>query len=897
MDVISTHIHADFDALASMAAAAKLYPKARLLFPGSQERNVREFLHETKFPLQADRLKGFPLDAIDRLVLVDVKRASRIGPLRDILGRPGLEVHIYDHHPVHPKDIAGSLEVLRDVGATTTILLGLLREQEAQVTPQEATLFALGIYEETGFLTFTNTTETDLHAAAYCLSRGANLTVVADFIRRELTAQQVGLLSELIRSAETHTVNGVRVVISTASLDRYVGDLAMLTHKLRDMENINVLFTLVRMDNRVHLVARSRLEMVDVGRIVETFGGGGHATAASATIKDLTLYQVQERLLRLLRETIRPLKRAQDIMTVPVKAIPEHFTIRSAAEIMNRFSLAHLPVVRRGEMVGLMTREVVDKAIFHGLKEAAVREYMSGEFPRVSPDTPLSEVQRLMVERSLGFLPVLKEGRLRGAVTRADLLRCAYEDLLTRPTFAVSETRELGEPAVRNVANLLSNHLPSRLQSLLRTAGAVADEAGTRIYAVGGFVRDLLLRHENLDVDLVVEGDGIAFAERLGARLSAKVTGHRKFGTAVIALPDGAKVDVATARAEYYEAPAALPTVEHGSIKMDLYRRDFTVNALAVCLGGDRYGELLDFFGGQRDLRDKTLRIIHNLSFVEDPTRILRAARFEVRFGMRLSRHAEQLSVNAVRLGLLDKVAGPRVFAELQLILREARPWAILQRLDDLGALAGIHPRLSLGRATEQRFRQVAEVLTWHGLLYAPTQPAPWMVYLLVYLEERPGAEARAVLRRLSPSPKTADVIGRDLAQLRSLARSLQRARDVTPSRMHRWLAGESVEVVLALMAVVRRPELRKAIGDFVGVQGRVRPFLGGHDLRALGIPPGPVYRDILNSLLYARLDGHVQSRDDELRFVRQRFPGAFGSQGRAPAPDSRSRGRQPEAE
>jgi tRNA nucleotidyltransferase (CCA-adding enzyme) len=894
MEIISTHIHADFDALASMAAVAKLYPKARLLFSGSQERNVREFLQETKFPLRAERLRGFPLDAIARLILVDVKRGTRIGPLKGILGRPGLEVHIYDHHPAHPKDIAGSLEVLRDVGATTTILLGLLREQEAPVTPQEATLFALGIYEETGFLTFTNTTEADLHAAAFCLSCGANLTLVADFIRRELTAVQVGLLNELIRSAETHTVNGVRVVISTASLDRYVGDLAMLTHKLRDMENINVLFTLVRMDNRVHLVARSRLEMVDVGRIVEPFGGGGHATAASATIKDLTLFQVKERLLHLLREVIRPLKRAQDIMMVPVKAIPERFTIRSAAEIMNRFNLAHLPVVRRGDMVGLITREVVDKAIFHGLGDAAVHEYMSGEFPRVAPDTPLSEVQRLMVERSLGFLPVLKGARLRGAVTRADLLRCAYEDLLTRPTFAASDDRELGEPAVRNVRNLLANHLPVRIQSLLRTAGGVADDVGTRIYAVGGFVRDLLLRHENLDVDLVVEGDGIAFAERLSARLSAKVTSHRKFGTAVLTLPDGFKVDVATARTEYYEYPAALPTVEHSSIKMDLYRRDFTVNALAVCLSGDRYGELLDFFGGQRDLRDKTLRIIHNLSFVEDPTRILRAARFELRFGLHLSRHAEQLSANAIQMGLLDKVAGPRVFAELQAILREPRPWAILQRLDALGALAAIHPRFGLGRTSEQRFERVAEVLAWHGLLYLPTQPAAWLVFLLVLFEERPGVEARAILRRLSPPPKTADAAVRDLAQLRALARSLQRARETTPSRMHRWLAEASIEVVLALMAVVGRPELRKAIGDFLTAKGRVRPFLGGDDLRALGIQPGPVYRDILNSLLYARLDGHVQSRDDELRFVRGRFAQAFRAAGSGPPREQKPRAPKP---
>ena len=894
MEVISTHIHADFDALASMVAAAKLYPRARLLFPGSQERNVREFIHDTRFPLSAERLKGFPIAAIARLVLVDVKRGTRIGPLREVLGRSGLEVHIYDHHPAHPKDIGGSLEVLREVGATTTILLGLLRDQEAAVTPQEATLFALGIYEETGFLTFTNTTEADFRAAAYCLAHGANLSLVAEYIRRELTAEQVGLLNELIRSAETHTVNGVRVVLSTASSDRYVGDLAMLTHKLRDMENINVLFTLVRMDNRVHLVARSRLEMVDVSRIVEPFGGGGHATAASATIKDLTLFQTKERVLSLLREAIRPLTRAQDIMTAPVKAIPERFTIRGAAEIMNRFNLAHLPIIRRGDMVGLITREVVDKAIFHGLGDAAVHEYMTGEFARVTPEAPLSEVQRLMVERSLGFVPVVKGQRLHGAVTRADLLRHAYEDLLTRPTFTTSEDREPAGPTVRSVANLLANHLPGRVQALLRSAGAVADEIGTRIYTVGGFVRDLLLRHENLDVDLVVEGDGVAFAERLGLRLDAKVTSHRKFGTALLTLPDGFRVDVATARTEYYEYPAALPTVEHSSIKMDLYRRDFTVNALAVCLNGARYGELLDFFGGQQDLRDKTLRIIHNLSFVEDPTRLLRAARFEIRFGLHLSRHAEQLSANAVKMGLLDKVAGPRVFTELQLILREPRPWAILRRLEALGALAAIHPRFGLGRTTEQRLQRVGEVLTWYTLLYLPVQPAPWLVHLLVLLEERPSPEARAILRRLSPPPKSANLVGRDLARLRALARSLQRAREVAPSRMYRWLAEASVEMVLALMAVVGRPELRKAIGDFLSASGRVRPVLRGDDLRALGIQPGPVYRDILNSLLYARLDGHVQGRDDELRFVRRRFARAFPAEMSRPAKAPRTRSVRP---
>lgn len=887
VEVICTHIQADFDGLASMVAASKLYPKARLLFPGAQERNVREFLRETRFPLRAERLRGFPLDEITRLVLVDVKRLTRIGVLREVAARSGVEVHIYDHHPAHPKDIGGSLEVLREVGATTTILLDLLREQQAPLTPQEASLLALGIYEETGLLTFSNTTEADLHAAAYCLSRGANLTLVSEFVRRELSAEQVGLLNELIRSAETYTVNGVRVVVSTASLDRYVGDLAVLAHKLRDMENINVLFTLVRMDNRVHLVARSRLETVDVGQIVEVFGGGGHATAAAATIKDLTLYQVKERLLQSLKTMVRPLRQAQDIMTAPVKAIPERFTIQGAAELMNRFNLAYLPVIRRGEMVGLLTREVVDKAMFHGLAGAPVHDYMSSEFPRVAPRDPLPQVQRLMVERNVGFLPVVEGQRLRGAVTRADLLRHVHEDLLKRPTFQTADDREPTEAVSRNVANLLANSLPPRIQSLLRLAGGVGDAAGARVYAVGGFVRDLLLRHQNLDVDVVVEGDGIAFAEALGRRLQAKVTSHRKFGTAVLSLPDGFKMDVATARTEYYEYPAALPTVEHGSIKMDLYRRDFTVNALAVCLNAERYGELLDFFGGQQDLRDRTLRIIHNLSFVEDPTRILRAARFEIRFGFTLGRHAEQLSANAVQMGLLDKVAGLRLFSELQLILQEPQPVPILERLEKLRVLGAIHPLLALEASVGPGLRRVGEVLTWYGMLYQPEQPSVWLVYFLTLLWQRRPAEARSVLRRLAPPQRFANRMSQDLARLRWLARNFHRARELPPSRVYRWLSDSSLEAILALMSHEERPDLRKPMGEFLGTTQRVRSLLTGDDLRALGLRPGPIYRDILNSLLYARLDGHVQSRDDELRFVRSRFAQAFPPEARNDGPRS----------
>jgi len=221
------------------------------------------------------------------------------------------------------------------------------------------------------------------------------------------------------------------------------------------------------------------------------------------------------------------------------------------------------------------------------------------------------------------------------------------------------------------------------------------------------------------------------------------------------------------------------------------------------------------------------------------------------------------------------------------LILQEARPFAILQRLDQLGVLAAIHPRLTLGVATQQRFKRAGEVLTWYGLLYPEPSPVSWIVYLLTLLGEQTGAEVRAILRRLNPPSRIATGVSRDLTRLRALSRQLQQARDLPPSRVYRWLVDASLETALALMARTERADLRKIIGDFLTTKRQVRPILRGDDLRALGIRPGPIYRDILNSLLYEKLDGHLQSRDDELRFLRRRFAKIFP--GNQAQPESRT--------
>ena len=280
---------------------------------------------------------------------------------------------------------------------------------------------------------------------------------------------------------------------------------------------------------------------------------------------------------------------------------------------------------------------------------------------------------------------------LIGVITRTDLMNMLIDEPARIPVSLLPDRRR-----ERNIASMINNRLPKNMLNILKAAGELGDELGWEIYTVGGFVRDILLGRPNLDLDLVVEGDGIEFAEKFVEKLGGRVQAHPKFKTAVVILEDGQRVDVATARLEYYEYPAALPTVELSSVKMDLYRRDFTINALALRINPGRYGQLVDFFGAERDIKNRTIRVLHSLSFVEDPTRILRAIRFERRFDFQIGGQTMRLIKNALNLELFSKLSGSRVTHELQWIMNEEDPLACLGRMQELGIMEAIHPLLKL---------------------------------------------------------------------------------------------------------------------------------------------------------------------------------------------------------
>ncbi len=873
LTVITTHINADFDAFASMLAAKKLYPDALVVFPGSQERNLRDFFVKSMvYMYNIVKIKDVDLKAVDRLVLVDTRQASRIGKFAAIVNRPGLEVHIYDHHPPMPDDLSGTLEVTEMTGATVTIMTKILREKEIVITPEEATIMALGLYEDTGSFTFSSTTGDDYLAAAYLLSQGANLNVVSNMITREMTPEQVGLLNEMIQSASHHTMNGVDVVITRVSSETYVADFALLVHKLRDMENLDVIIALANMENRVYMVARSRLKDVDVGEIAMAFGGGGHPSAASATIKGQTLIQVEEKLFGVLNQLISPRQSARDLMSSPVIHVEPLVTLREANELLTRYNVNVLIVLESNELVGIISRQVIEKSLHHKLDQLPVREYMTTEISSVGPEATLWEIQEKIIGDKQRLLPVTEKGRVIGVITRTDLLNILVSDPVRVPEFVIDSAQEESHVRKKKVTNLLKERLPGQIINLLTTVGEVAESLGFNAYAVGGFVRDIFLFQENLDVDVVIEGDGIEFAKALAAPLHGRVRAHEKFRTAVVILPDGQKIDVATARLEYYKSPGALPTVEMGSIKLDLYRRDFSINTLAIKLNPERFGTLIDFFGGQRDLKRKVIRVLHNLSFVEDPTRVFRAIRFEQRFGFKIAKLTSGLINNAIRMDFFKELSGRRLLAELRQILGEDKPVKALRRLNEYKLLQVIHPKIVYNATLDNLLNAVDKVLNWHNLLFLEDPCRKWMVYLLALMKPFKQGVAEDLCSRLELTGRLRKVFVDEKTKADLCLKWMQSHRGFQNSVLYRRLYPLRTEILLYMMASTTAEVVRRGISNYFTRLRSTTTFLTGNDLKEMGLDPGPIYRKILDGLLDARLNGQVKTREDEVRFVRKHW-------------------------
>ncbi|MDD5130109.1 MAG: CCA tRNA nucleotidyltransferase [Candidatus Omnitrophica bacterium] len=412
--------------------------------------------------------------------------------------------------------------------------------------------------------------------------------------------------------------------------------------------------------------------------------------------------------------------------------------------------------------------------------------------------------------------------------------------------------------------------LPQELREIIRQACWVSQKTRMPAYLVGGCLRDLILGVKNLDLDITIEGSGIIFSRHLAQKIRSKLIIHERFGTATLILSNNLKVDIATTRQERYPHFAALPEVKPGSLKEDLKRRDFTINAMALSLAADKSKKIIDPFGGQNDLVSGRIRVLHDLSFKDDPTRILRAVRFSQRFGFKIEPKTLLLLKEAIADGLLNKVNPHRMRDELILILKEQHPFRLIKALNHLGALSFISAQLKIDRATRGLFLSVAKEIAWFIKNFpARRQLDSWLIYFTVLLESLTLPQIKIIVNRLGLRKGEEKRMISYYQGRRKIIPVLSK-KQVAPEKIFSLLEPLSYETIILLSATSQNKNFKKYLKDFFEIYNGMRLCISGHDLGGLGVLPGPEYQKIFAKVLAAKLNGQVRNRQTELALIKR---------------------------
>ncbi len=759
---------ADLDALSASLALQKLYPDACLLKPRYLSKRAgivfKDFKHlfrlTDSFPKEFD------------LILTDTRYFPEEVPKDRVRG-----VIVYDHHP------SGDVEEFKGrvdkVGAATTLVVEELMERGVNVTPEEATVIVLGIYEDTGNFTFEGTTERDLRAASWLISKGADLRKVRKYMLETFTREQIEVVRRILSSVEKIYIDDREIAIATAVLEKYEPDINSLLYEIKDLKEADAFFVIIEAENKTYVFGRSQTKDIDVGKVLEQFGGGGHSEAGATKLENVSASRVKNLLVNFLKGIKPPKIRVGDIMSSPPFLISENLSLQDALMELSERGFANAPVIdREGNLIGIVSKKSLIK-LSRLYPDEPVREFVNKDFVTLTPDSPIWEAEEVLTKFGQKIIPVVENGTVVGVVTRLDIIHRMKEDL--------------GE--------LKATHrrvkVPKNIEPLSKEVGEIARSLGFRAYIVGGVVRDILLGKEVWDLDFVVEGDALKVAEELANRHGVNLHPFPEFGTAHLKV-GALKIEFATARRETYPRPGAYPRVEKASLKEDLIRRDFTINAMALSVNPEDFGTLIDYFGGIRDLKDRIIRVLHPVSFIEDPVRILRALRFAGRLGFKLSKSTERLLRQAVNLGLLEEAPKGRIMNEIRLALREERLLDILYLYRKYKVLEHVIKGFQWTQALEDRLLKLKKVTDWHSLEFPSERLDYGWVFLMLLLSTiRPEVSIRFLEDVSAPAwvRESMEELYRKLNTVRVKLSEAERS-----SEIYRALKGIHISLLLLLM-------------------------------------------------------------------------------------------------
>ncbi|MGI0481396.1 CBS domain-containing protein [Geminocystis sp. CENA526] len=847
--------------------------------------------------------------------------------------------HHEENHPEKNSTIkATTIKHIKKVASCASLICEFLQQNGITLNKMEATVMALGIHVDTGSLTFEQTTPQDASALAWLMNQGVNMRTLAEYVEPSLSPQLQELLPKVLKELQTEMINGSCVAWILLETPHFIAGLSNLTEKIRDLVEIDVLLfghfynkrklcppspnsggdfsensnreidigeekkvpklgdlgaNAENKKGKLTVIGRSKLESVNLGFIFTDFGGGGHSSAASFCFRCENPHEVIDNLRHRIQNLIPPPLTATDLMSSPVRTIRPYTSIEEAQRILLRYGHSGLFVVNQeGELRGVISRRDIDLALHHGFSHAPVKGYMTKNVQVIHPDTSLAEIEGLMVNNDIGRLPVIADNELLGIVTRTDVLRYLHQ---TRQNFD-NVTPEEDSPLLSCLSPSLAKHLHPPIWELLQKASNYAQSQGWHLYLVGGGVRDLLLTPESetlclQDIDLVVDGfhrhaiteAGVKLAQALQSFYpEARLSIHGEFQTAALLWHkdetlDSLWVDIATARTEFYPYPAANPEVESSSIRQDLYRRDFTINALAIRLTNPHGGELLDFFGGLQDLRSNLIRVLHPNSFIEDPTRIFRAVRFAVRLNFSIEAQTREYINYAISCGVYEKVSvektsipalTTRLKAELNYIL-QAKYWKpALKLLAEIGALKCLHHNCQLTPQLWWQIRYLDRALKYYNLGEKNPKVSSWLLRLEIILASfEEGVKVAQNLQLPKDSIQRLKHLGINNEEINN---KLSKTIDI--SQKVELLSNYS-PLTLLLITVKNEQSVRKIIWKYLMKWSQIKPILNGEDLKKMGYKPSKQFKEILTKIQGLYLDGKITNFQDAKDFLQENYP------------------------
>ncbi len=859
MIIITSHIALDFDGFASCLLLSLLYDNAKILLPSAIEDKLRHFIrnNEEKF---TNLVKEVNAKEVTKLIIADTSDKDRLPHATHILDKLEQEIDIFDHHQTEFINFKYSRRNAKKVGATTSIVVDYLNSKNVSIPSFFATIGLLGIYEDTNFLSSLGTTPYDLNAASALMEFGGKLDIVVSVLKTNLSKSQIKLLNKIISGLERFSIKGRDVAVSMFVSDDYEADVSSVVHRVMELENLKMFFCIFQLEDKSYLIAKNNYKDIDLKQLMGTkLKGGGHEFVYSASFKKKTVLEVRKSVDEVI-SNIPSLLKAKHIARPAVSTLSEQDIVDTAFNMMNRLRINTVAVTNsNGQVLGVVSRQDVDYAVLHNFNDMKVKEIMDVDVCYVDADIDIEDLRDIFLNSNKKIVFVkLKKDEI-GIITRTE----AFKRVLIHSNNAVKKI---------SYKHRLKKTLPEKYYKILLEVSNIAGLLKTDVFIVGGFVRDLILRKKNFDFDFVVTHDGISFAMKLASALNGKCIKHEKFKTALVVLKDGTRLDIATSRYEFYEAPGALPKVTKGHLYHDLYRRDFTINAMAISLNKADFGHLVDYFGGKKDLKEKTIRVLHSLSFVDDPTRLIRAIRFKNRFKFKIGKTTASLMKAAVSNKSYKNISGFRFLKEIKVLFSQENASIVFNDLEKYKVFHFVDENVKIDSYIFDLALRVDSVIAWHKLLFKASKVNYWILYLFTIFIHLKSEGIKKAVGLLNLQKDLGWLLISYKSKLRQLELFFSSEKGVEPSDSKIFFAFRELphELLLFAVAFFDNEENKKMISRYITYLSDFKLHITGENVLAFSIEQGPVVKEILDKVLKKAIDEKITDKHQQLNLLEQ---------------------------